>query len=144
MHFPIFINSMYSMSPSQTPSAVMFSWKQKWNPRMSRGRRNVSSSLGQKKEKSEGTQCWKALGQRSSSCYGQSILKSLIWETQLSEFWSDFNIPLNVLWCAAPCFYVYVVYVNKQHCAHIFTVSLSIVFTCYTVYVCLILHVCIW
>lgn len=45
---------------------------------MSRGRKNVSSSLGQKKERSEETQRWKALGQRSSPCYGQSIWKSPI------------------------------------------------------------------
>lgn len=64
------------------PLRLCFREKTKVNPRMSGGRRNVSSSLGHKKEQSEEMQRRKALGQRSSPCYGQSSQENL-W------FWGD-------------------------------------------------------
>lgn len=133
----------------------MFLRKQKQNPRMSMGRRNVSSSLGQKKEQSEETQRWKALGQRSSPCYGQSILKSLIWGDTAVWILAGFQhsslvqniqicVTVHVLECARPCFYLCVKYVHERHCARVFTISICLLMlTCYTVYVCMIPHVCV-
>lgn len=146
---------MYSMSLSHAPSAVMFSRKQKWNPRMSRGRKNVSPSLGQKKERSEETQRWKALGQRSSPCYGQSILKSLIrgdtavWilaGLQHSSLVQNIQIcvTVHVLEFACPCFYLCVMYAHERPCAHVFTISICLpMLTCYIVYASMILHKCV-
>lgn len=67
-----FIRFIYNTSRSHTPP-IIFSRKQKGNPRMSRGRKNVSSSSERTNEQSENAQHWKDLAKRSSPCCGQSI-----------------------------------------------------------------------
>lgn len=127
----------------------------KLNPRMSTGRKNVSSSLGQKKERSEETQRWKALGQRSSPCYGQSIWKSPILgrrsclsSGQTSTFLFSPKHP-NLcdgcmcrvctscasicVWCWCTC----------SGIVHTYLLSPSAC-SCYAVYVCMILHICVF
>ncbi len=145
---PIFIHFMYSMSVSHAPSAVMFLRKQ--NPRMSMGRRNVSSSLGQKKEQSEETQRWKALGQRSSPCYGQSILKiSDLGRHSCLNLGGTSTIlfsPKHPNLCDSACAWVCmslllfvcnVLYVHERHCARVFP-------SCLHVRLCMSACVCVW
>lgn len=61
---------LYTIRLSHAPPLLFcFSRKKKWNLAVSEGRRNVSSSLGQKKERSRGHDS----GSKFLSWYGQSI-----------------------------------------------------------------------
>ena len=72
------ITLLYIIKLTHTLCCYIFK-KTELNPSMSMGRKNVPSSSGQNKEQSEGTQRWKAPGQRPSPCYGQSLENLWFW-----------------------------------------------------------------
>ena len=120
---------MYSMSLSHTLSAVMFSRKQKRNPRMSGGRRNVSSSLGQKKKQSEETQHWKGSGSKVMSLLWTVHFKisdlgrhSCLNSGQTSTFLFS---PKHPNLCDSSAHVSLLPFV-RDRCAHVFTASVCL------------------
>ena len=133
---------IYSMSLSNTPSAVIFLRKQKLNPRMSRVRRNASSSLGPDGGAAWGNPALKGCGSKVASLLWTVHLKnSESGRRSCPKFWPDFNIPLKsrniqgcvtarVLESARRCLYVRVM--------HVRAVRRLLVLSCYSACVCLI------